>query len=101
MIPDLIPDACPADFGVRYQLTFQRGTDIVLRAVASPDGCAGIALERVGPFFHDDGRMIASESFWTLFAETLGVPESEVYPVLPHGRDGAAPLATPTPTPNP
>jgi len=89
--------ACPADRGVRYQLTFQRGADIVLRAVASPGGCGGVALERAGPFFRDDGRMIASESFWALLAETLGVPESEVYPVRPRRlEDGPGRLATPT-----
>jgi hypothetical protein len=93
--------ACPIEYGVRYQLTFQRGADIVLRAVASPGGCGGVDLERAGPFFRDDGRMIAAESFWAQLAETLGVPESQVYPVrVPVPKeDGPGRLATPTTTP--
>lgn len=93
--------ACPDDRGVRYHLTFQRGAEIVLRAEASPDGCQYVSLERAGPFFRDDVHIPGSERFWVQLAETLGVPESDVYPVPRHVGDEPGPLATPTTTPDP
>ncbi len=63
--------ACPADLGVAYHFTFYQGTTAVATAMVKPDGCEGATLP--------DGtyRWAATdESFWQVFDEVTGIPES-------------------------
>ena len=71
------PINCPADFGVAYQLTFYAGTVATARATVDAGGCG---LVTVGGSTH---WWIQSPSFWQEFADTLGVPVADLYPVVP------------------
>lgn len=76
---------CPADFGVLYHLTFYRDGAEVSWATVNPFGCQQVILP------NGDIRWSARvEYFWQVFADAVGVPESE----LPHMTfDSSAPTA--------
>lgn len=78
---------CPADFGVLYHLTFYRDGTEVSWATVNPYGCQGVTLP------NGDIRWSANiEYLWQVFADALGVPESD----LPHNSfDSSGPTATP------
>lgn len=80
---------CPADFGVVYHLTFFNQSVIVVQATVKPDGCRGVTLSNGQP------RWVRDDQFWAVFADTLGVPESVVYPVVPQPTGPSAPTAAP------
>ncbi len=80
---------CPADFGVAYHLTFFRMGTTVLRATVEGSGCRYVALS------NGERRWAYSDTFWAVFADTLGVPESVVYPVVPQPTGPSAPTAAP------
>lgn len=83
------PLFCPVDFGVAYHVTFFNQSVIVLQATVKPDGCRSVSLS------NGKSRWAYSDTFWTLFADTLGVPESVVYPVVPQPTGPSAPTAVP------
>ena len=80
---------CPIDFGVAYHLTFFNRGVTILQATVKPDGCRSVSLS------NGKSRWAYSDTFWTLFADTLGVPESVVYPVVPQPTGPSAPTAVP------
>lgn len=72
--------SCPVDFGVVYHLTFFHQSAIALRADVKPDGCQGVSFNGAN---RGTKWVATSPQFWVLFADTLDVPESAVYPVIP------------------
>lgn len=68
--------ACPTDSGVQYQFTFSNGGSTTsLQAIADPSGCQVVVING------RDNRTAAHSTLWTFLAESVGVPESQVYPV--------------------
>ena len=67
---------CPADFGVFYHLTFY-GVFRFAQANIQAGGCQGVSFDGTSHWTHTTAN---SPQFWTLFAETLGVPEIELFP---------------------
>lgn len=66
---------CPNDSGLDYQLTFSHGWAPVTLATVRPGGCEAVTLP------HGDVRWALGQThFWATFAETLGLPQSEVAP---------------------
>src|SRR6266568_2950597 len=65
--------SCPADDGLQYQLTFALKGATVQKIIASASGCRSVTLNQ------SDIRM-TNEAFWSLFAQTLGVSEAELFP---------------------
>ncbi|WIG61522.1 MAG: hypothetical protein OJF49_004270 [Ktedonobacterales bacterium] len=63
--------SCPVDFGLRFELTFSRSSQVLMRAVASPEGCGTISWDT------SEGRL-TTEAFWSKLAQILGVPESQL-----------------------
>lgn len=84
--------SCPADFGVAYHLTFFNQSVIALQATVKPDGCEGVSFNGTTQWTK---WVATSPQFWTLFADTLGVPESVVYPVVPQPAGPSAPTTVP------
>jgi hypothetical protein len=56
--------SCPADFGIKYQLTF-KSSKHSLNALAKPAGCGLTVIN------HFDKRMLYSEKFWTILAKDV------------------------------
>lgn len=79
---------CPADFGVAYHLTFFRMGATVLQATVEGSGCRFVALS------NGERRWAYSDTFWAVFADTLDVPESELFPT-PQPTGPSAPTAAP------
>jgi hypothetical protein len=74
---------CPPGIGVVYELGFEYsdGTS-AFEAQAHADGCQ--LVDWPSPDGHTYVvRQIDGEGFWSLLADALGVPESQIYPVLP------------------
>lgn len=64
------PMSCPAAAGDSYRLTFLRGGRVVMRAVASADGCQGVTVA------HGRARWSAGPkgtAFWDSMASAVGV----------------------------
>ena len=64
---------CPADFGITYTLAFFNGGTQVSNVTADADGCQFLTL---GP---NDIRM-TNDTFWSLLAQTAGIPPSSIHP---------------------
>jgi hypothetical protein len=79
------PINCPADFGVAYQLTFNSGTTVSSRATVDASGCGFVKIDGT------TRGWVRSDTFWQQLADTLGVPESAVYPVTPQPGGPSAP----------
>jgi hypothetical protein len=81
--------SCPSDSGEAYNLTFFRGKTKMSWASVKPNGCQGVTLP------NGDIRWSADQDhFWQVFADALGVPESDLF--LAAGPDGPS---APTPLP--
>lgn len=63
---------CGNDNGLRYQLSFTTRSRLVLEAIATPQGCAGLTIDG------NDGRQV-SDMFWSELARTIGVPTSDLF----------------------
>ncbi len=83
---------CPADFGVVYQLLFQGMASIQQHMSVQAGGCRGVSFNGTSHWTHSAAT---SPQFWPLFAETLGVPESVVYPVVAQPTGPSAPTPVP------
>jgi hypothetical protein len=66
--------------GVVYHLTFFHQSAVALRADVKPDGCHGASFNGATLW---TTWVATSPQFWALLAETLDVPPSAVYPVIP------------------
>ena len=81
--------SCPIDFGVLYQLTFYGPATQPVRVDVQPGGCEGVNFVGTsGPL----KWLARTPQFWAQFADTLGVPASAIYPVVPPS------IAPPVPT---
>lgn len=58
------PMSCPADFGIKYQLTFKNSRH-ALKVLASPAGCGLTVIN------YFDQRMLYGEKFWTILAKDV------------------------------
>jgi hypothetical protein len=67
---------CPFGAGLRYRLTFNEATRVVLSVVVEGDGCAEV-------IFSESDRRATDEAFWDLLAGTLGVKKADIYYLLP------------------
>lgn len=76
------PILCPHETGVAYHLTFSRGQTLMAWAIVDAGGCEGVDLPNGG------ARLaMGQDHFWTVFANALGVPESDLFPTpAPSGR---------------
>jgi hypothetical protein len=83
------PLSCPVDFGVAYHVTFFNQSVIVLQATVKPDGCRSVSLS------NGESRWAMDDQFWAVFADTIGAPESVIYPVVPQPTGPSAPTAAP------
>lgn len=83
---------CPADFGVVYHLAFQGQAFLYGQASIQAGGCQGMSFNGTSRWTH---WVAISPRFWSLFADTLGVPESAVYLVVPQPTGPSAPTAVP------
>lgn len=69
--------SCPADFGVVYQLQFQGEESYGYIVSVQAGGCQGVSFDGTSLWTRTTANR---PQFWTLFAETLGVPEIELFP---------------------
>jgi hypothetical protein len=65
---------CPIDLGIYYALTFGRRGITVLYAAVEEGGCRYVSLSTGGL------RRAYSDTFWKVLADTVSVPESELFP---------------------
>jgi hypothetical protein len=74
---------CPPGIGVTYVLGFEYSAGVsAFEAQAQADGCQLVFWP--SPDLHTYvARQIDGPGFWSLLADALGVPESQIYPVLP------------------
>jgi hypothetical protein len=79
---------CPADFGAAYHLTFFNQGATVLTATVEESGCRFVTLS------NGERRWANSDTFWAVFADTLDVLESELFPT-PQPTGPSAPTAVP------
>jgi hypothetical protein len=63
---------CPNDAGLDYQLRFQSGKQ-TRQMDMDPGGCASINVA-------NNDRRVATPAFLTLFAQTVGIPRSQLWP---------------------
>jgi hypothetical protein len=82
---------CPADFGVVYHITFQGQAFLGGQATIQAGECQGMSFNRTGRWAQ---WAATSPQFWSLFADTLGVPESALFPA-PQPTGPSAPTAVP------
>jgi hypothetical protein len=79
---------CPLDIGVAYHVTFFNRAAANLQATVNESGCRFAMLS-------NGKRLWAySDTFWMVFADTLGVPESALFPA-------PQPTGPSAPTPGP
>lgn len=67
---------CPADFGLRYRLSFNEAARVTLSVVVEGGGCAEV-------IFTQGDRRATDDAFWDLLADAFGVKTVEIYRVLP------------------
>ena len=70
--------SCPADFGLRYRLSFNEAARVSLSVVIEGDGCAEVV-------FTQSDRRATDDAFWDLLADALGVKKADIYRVSPEG----------------
>lgn len=75
------PIACPADFGVSYDLTFSSGKALILKAKAEATGCKGIRLSN-GKSKWSMGK--EGDNFWSTLGKALRLSDKELSGVTPH-----------------
>lgn len=81
--------SCPADLGVRYDVTFYSGATTAITATIEATGCGILTLGNTSHWW------APVETFWSEVANDLGVPESALTYVPP--ATTPAPTATPIP----
>ncbi len=65
--------ACPADNGLQYQLAFSLPSVSEQQWTLAGSGCRQIRLNQSHSF-------LTTDEFWSLFAQTLGISESDLFP---------------------
>ncbi|HEX8996217.1 MAG TPA: hypothetical protein VF812_09320 [Ktedonobacterales bacterium] len=82
--------SCPMDTGEMLHLTFYDGTTPIVKALVKPDGC-----EYAQILDSKNTRLSVDETFWTTFAQALGISPSGFQ--FPLGAAGPiAPVDVPT-----
>jgi hypothetical protein len=64
---------CPADDGLQYQLAFSFSSSSKQQMILDAAGCQQISINQ-------STARLTNEAFWSLFAQTLGVPKSALFP---------------------
>jgi hypothetical protein len=89
-LPTTHPPSCPADLGDAYEVTFYDQDATVLHAAIEISGCQDVR------FSNGERRWAIDDiTFWPMFADALGVPESAIYPVVSQPQCPCAPTPMP------
>ncbi len=82
--------SCPREIGVQYQLVFLHEHSVMQKAIYDPSGCSRIWIGQ------NDVRA-ADKPFAQLFAQTIGIPETDLVPVPLFSCNFRSPCPSPTP----
>jgi hypothetical protein len=66
--------SCPIDFGLEYHLTFSHSDGSEQQVILHARGCPYTDL-------NSSDRRAISQNFWPLFAQIIGIPQAELFPM--------------------
>lgn len=71
---------CPVDYGITWQLDFYAGNERLVTGSIDVTGCQDVSLNAATR----SAGFSADEAYWAPLADDLGVPESAIFPYIPH-----------------